>query len=89
MNLCQRCQVKPSHLKCACGKYTYCSTECCSNDDAHACKPELDFGYYVSILHTFVPVMESLKDDPELHNMCKALTSKLVSRLSDSTENYH
>lgn len=90
MNLCHHCKIKASHLYCACGKYRYCSPECFSNDDhAKTCGSVLDFGYYASILHAFVPVMESLKDDPELHDMCKKLASTLVSRLSDSTKNYH
>jgi hypothetical protein len=84
MDSCRACKNRPGAIACPCGKYLYCSIDCSTNDEhLKACQPDkLEFGYYVSVLHALLPIMESLKNDPELYETCKDLAKKLVRRLA-------
>ena len=44
----------------------------------------MTFGRYLSIMHNFLPVMEALEEDEELHGLAKDLMDKLVERLNQS-----
>ncbi len=69
MELCRVCKKVNGSLVCPCKRFIYCSPDCLSKSGhLYQCDYQpLDFAHMVSVIHSFMPIMEAVKEDKELY----------------------
>lgn len=84
MNLCNECQKVQGTITCPCGKFIYCSPNCVSNSKhiSDECNYRtMNHTLLISIMHTFVPILDAVSKDEELHNSAKNFLKLLIEKL--------
>lgn len=83
MELCRVCKKVNGSLVCPCGRFLYCSPDCLSKSGhLYTCDYQrLDFGHMVSIMHSFMPIFEAVKEDKELYGASKELLLLMRKKL--------
>ena len=84
MNLCNVCKKVQATITCPCGKYIYCSPNCIADSEhIKICDfQKMDYQLCISVMHTFVPIIETVKEDKELHEAAKGFMKLLIEKLN-------
>lgn len=84
MDLCSNCKSVQATITCPCGKFIYCSPNCISvSEHLKECNPKtLDYQMYISIMHTFVPIIDAVSKDDELFISAKNFLKLLIEKLN-------
>jgi len=84
MELCRVCKKVNGTLVCPCGKFLYCGSDCLAKSEhLKVCEYQrMDFQHMVSIMHAFMPILEAVKDDKELHSRGKEFLLLLREKLN-------
>ena len=73
MELCRVCKKANGSLECPCGRFIYCTPICLAKSKhLEECDyQKLEFGRMISIMNSFVPILEAVKEDKELYEAAK------------------
>jgi len=85
MELCRVCKKVNGSLVCPCGRFIYCSPDCLSKSGhLYECDYQrLDFPHMISILHAFMPILEAVREDKELHRAAVDLVELMRKKLNE------
>ncbi len=84
MELCSNCKLVQATITCPCGKFIYCSPNCISvSEHMKECNPRaMNYQMCISIMHTFVPIIDAVSQEEELHNCAKNFLKLLIEKLN-------
>ena len=85
--LCRVCKKVNGSLVCPCGRYIFCSPDCLQKSGhLYECDyQKITFPHMVSIMHSFVPIMDAVSDDKDLYGAAKGFMELLRKKLNDLT----
>lgn len=85
MELCRVCKKVDATLECPCGRFIYCSPLCLAKSKhLEQCDyQKLDVARMISIMHSFVPILEAVKEDKELHDAAKSFLELMREKLGE------
>ena len=85
MELCRVCKKVNGSLVCPCGRFLFCSADCLSKSGhLYECDYQrLDFSHMISIMHSFMPIVEAVREDKELYQAAIAFVELMRRKLNE------